>query len=609
MSFDGDNSVTPVKSHFTFDDFSTEEEYGFSEKPMMPRMDADGADGMSSESLSTSESAIRAMEEEQEMLTSSLMSLTSHFAQVQLRLRQIMEAPPEERDQLLKGLEEFAFQGIPELNIPPEVANSDNLLDSAVEEQGTRQRELIDTLKSQLEELEKYAYESGAGILPQSMLVQKQKVIIDELKSKINLNLDETDLPQLSPDDLKKQVDSALGEFVSPLKMKEQLVTQLKTQITDLERFIKFLQTEGFEKKMMAKGKFNTDLKCECKNVHTGCEESKNTVRRTYESSSSSYQARQSPQETLNGKAISLLDKAATMLQFFAMSQFGCTNQRFQMNTLKKTHKGNHWGDLRAQLEVDVQEVLSIVKEASKLLEQERCDKANKKRSNSTSSQDSEKSKHKYLNPELVALSAELTTTVRKRLAISIQKLIEHGLRGINEQTSLVPFIGCFSHVRSDYDQFIDGDGNYREMHAWELILEYYHIKNGEQYNETPARKLSQSFNLDIGPGNAQSTKQSLLSAIGTVLAIHSPYKRSYNAHFKAFISAALNAKKLTQWLHLIFQCKDLVQTFYTEWSYVRNTGFQDAMKSLEILSRYEIPELPVDLAVRQFENITDIFI
>lgn len=31
-------------------------------------------------------------------------------------------------------------------------------------------------------------------------------------------------------------------QLVNPLKMKEQLVTQLKTQIMDLERFINFLQ-------------------------------------------------------------------------------------------------------------------------------------------------------------------------------------------------------------------------------------------------------------------------------------------------------------------------------------------------------------------------------
>lgn len=100
--------------------------------------------------------------------------------------------------------------------------------------------------------------------------------------------------------------------------------------------------------------------------------------------------------------------------------------------------------------------------------------------------------------------------------------------------------MGCFTHPKPGYDEFIDGDRKYREMHVWELIIEYYHIKNGEQYNETPARKLSQSFNLDISPGNNQSTKQSLLSAIGTVIAIHEPYKRSYNAHFKAWLSAAL---------------------------------------------------------------------
>lgn len=94
--------------------------------------------------------------------------------------------------------------------------------------------------------------------------------------------------------------------------------------------------------------------------------------------------------------------------------------------------------------------------------------------------------------------------------------------------------------MKADSDEFSDGNGKYRQMHVWELILEYYHIKKGDQYNETPARMLSQSFDLDIVPANPQSNKQSLLGAIGTVIALHSPYKRSYNAHFKAFISIAL---------------------------------------------------------------------
>jgi hypothetical protein len=47
-----------------------------------------------------------------------------------------------------------------------------------------------------------------------------------------------------------------------------------------------------------------------------------------------------------------------------------------------------------------------------------------------------------------------------------------------------------------------------KRMHAWELILKYYELKNGDRYNSTPARKLSQSFNLDIVGGTAISNKQ-----------------------------------------------------------------------------------------------------
>ena len=36
---------------------------------------------------------LKALEEEQEQLNSSLMALTTHFAQVQFRLRQIVTAP------------------------------------------------------------------------------------------------------------------------------------------------------------------------------------------------------------------------------------------------------------------------------------------------------------------------------------------------------------------------------------------------------------------------------------------------------------------------------------------------------------------------------------
>ena len=65
----------------------------------------------------------------------------------------------------------------------------------------------------------------------------------EQLKARLNLNVDNID--KLTEDELKAQVDSAVGQIVNPLKMKSQLVDQLQTQITDLEMFIEFLQGEA----------------------------------------------------------------------------------------------------------------------------------------------------------------------------------------------------------------------------------------------------------------------------------------------------------------------------------------------------------------------------
>lgn len=178
------------------------------------------------------------------------MALTTHFAQVQFRLHQVREAPEQERDVLLKKLEDFADQGIPNYNEQNTEIGAKNILTN-IDSQKNHQHELIEQLKTQLDDLEKYAYETGEPILPQAVMVEKQRIIIDELKRKMNLNLNELDLPQLSPDELRTHVDVAIGEFVSPLKMKEQLIAQLQTQINDLERFVKFLQVEKGEKKKM----------------------------------------------------------------------------------------------------------------------------------------------------------------------------------------------------------------------------------------------------------------------------------------------------------------------------------------------------------------------
>lgn len=278
----------------------------------------------------------------------------------------------------------------------------------------------------------------------------------------------------------------------------------------------------------------------------------------------------QSSHESLSSKAANVLDKAAALLNIFAVTQFGCGSNSFQKNSLKKTTKGNHWGDLRAQIEVDVQEIISLVTSmqsssnhhSKKIIVHSKQPTATQDSSNSDSddgprydtSDDDDDESRNVLRLELIAM-------VRKKFSVTLQKLIEHGLRDDTQtSTSLVPFIGCFSHPNirkssrgyrkcnsndeSDrygaYAGYNGSDDEDRPMHVWELILEYYYMKNGEKFNSTPARKLSQSFNLDIAGSATVSCKQSLLSAIGTVISIHAPYKRSYNSHFKALVSMGL---------------------------------------------------------------------
>lgn len=148
----------------------------------------------------------------------------------------------------------------------------------------------------------------------------------------------------------------------------------------------------------------------------------------------------------------------------------------------------------------------------------------------------------------IATIGRELTSVVRKNFACTLQQLIQHGLRIPAESAAsslMVPFMRCLhpSAQRATVSAAVSemrflGIG--RPMHAWELVLEYYNLKNGDEYNNTPARKLSQSFQLDIVDAHAVTAKQSLLSAIGMILAMHRPYKRSYNAHFKALICAGL---------------------------------------------------------------------
>ena len=55
---------------------------------------------------------------------------------------------------------------------------------AALVAQRRKHTELINQLKSQLEELEGYAYESGEGEMPSSVLLERQRVVMEQLKAR-----------------------------------------------------------------------------------------------------------------------------------------------------------------------------------------------------------------------------------------------------------------------------------------------------------------------------------------------------------------------------------------------------------------------------------------
>lgn len=530
-------------------------------------------------SFASESDRLRLLEEEQERLNSSLLALTTHFAHVQFRLKQIVDADPEDKENLLKELEEFSFKGVPNIDeyssLP--VGSAEDMTEQEheilLEQQRLKQKELINQLKVQLEDLERFAYETGEAGLPQSVVLEKQRVVIDQLKGKLNLDLEEFD--NLSPDDIRLQVDQALGQLINPAKMKEQLVSQLKMQISDLERFINFLQGEAITPKPL-----QGHCTCNCP-VH-GYKSS--TRKFTREGHSHAARGRTGPKRELeedgevHTKTINIMRRALALLQIFAVTQFGCGSDHFHRNLLKKSTHGRHWGDLRAKLEIAVDSVMSLA-----------CSQEQPVDSDYTS--DSEEA-------PIVQCNEKLTTAVRKELATAVRDMLQHGLILVGQSKSVVPLVGCFS-TRSAAATPL--------MHPWDLIVKYYEVKNGKQYNSTPARKLSQSFNLKIIGGTAITPKQTLLGTIDVIISSHGPLKRSPDSQFKAFICAALNEKKLVTWLRLILRTRSLIEHYFQPWSYVAKTGFEDSFRSLDRLTSINF-DLPTDLAVRQFHNIRDAF-
>ena len=72
-------------------------------------------------------------------------------------------------------------------------------------------------------------------------------------------------------------------------------------------------------------------------------------------------------------------------------------------------------------------------------------------------------------------------------------------------------------------------------------------------------------------------------------------------------IYTGLNKRKLIHWLRLILRNQTILETYYSPWSYVGKTGFDDGFKTLERLNTF-VFDLPVDVAIKQFQNMNEAF-
>uniref|UniRef100_H2ZER1 RUN domain-containing protein n=1 Tax=Ciona savignyi TaxID=51511 RepID=H2ZER1_CIOSA len=479
------------------------------------------------------------LEEEKEQLASSLFSLTTRFAQIQFRLHQITEAPPNEKDLLLKELEEFAHKGCVDQQIVrqnSEIESSDDDTKKSMTQELREKHEIIiNELKAQLNDFESFAFKQQE-VFPQSVQLEKQQALLEQLTRKLNLQVNEEDFAHTSVDVLKSRVDEAVAEIVNPAKIKGKLVDHLQTQIQDLERFVEFLQ-ESEGKSYMGDSHHITLI-----SISLADGKSSGSIPNP---TSKKPQHKQSERR----QALALVRRALTLIQMFSITQFGCGGRSQPEETI-----------------VDTKSLIDHLKQAVNHL----------------------------VRGELYTAVAEILGNGLVHDAIG-----SHGSALISPISCLLP-------------RSMDTKYASQPMHPWELFLEYYELKNGPELARSPSRMLTRSFNLDDLVANGDTSrskiaKHSLLEAIHLVVKDHDPLKRGYDAMLKALICLGLNAGRLSRWIRLISRVPSIISKHYSDASYVARTGMEGVITVLSKLDPITF-DLPVDVAVRPFKNMSDAF-
>lgn len=475
-------------------------------------------------------------------------------------------------------------------------------------EQDSRQHqhiELIKKLRLQLRDLERYAYERGEldGEIPPSIIAERQTVILDTLKDRLSLSISSDEIGKLELDELKSQVDREIHDLINPIVTKEHLLSQLKTQLTDLERYIAHLHRTI--------GK-NSDKKgCLCP-IH-GCSSS----RANHEQNSHN-----SIENCPSGlfRSTSLVDNEAlpktSRLIRSLVTQLICSDIKLQESARKEKENEK----LSENRSTTSSQGITIVKkqpsndEAAWTLH---IDKVILATDSLVNLYTLEPKFQKSLDTPIDGSLVE--SIVRRQLVPALKDLLSYGLvdpNSLPHSTSyasilfnpynILSSLTCFPTLKQPSNQ-PEVNSSVEKNHVWNVIEDYYNSRNEPEFKTSSIKTLSQSF--DLGPSISGpikiTSKQALLIAIDDIIETLSKCKpNGPESHFRAFIYTALNRSKLSTWIRLIFKNKSVIKRFYHNFSFVSQPEKMDKLLStIEVLNQFEF-KLGTDLeSIEQFVN------
>ena len=537
------------------------------------------------------------MESEDETRDNTLIALATHFAKVQFRLKQIVSADGQRKEDLLKELEEFAFQGCPGSMTYDTAAAGEN---GSTEAQRQRRSDLMEKLRDQLRDLEECARSvenegsgedegrSGRG----TDLAQKQHLIIEELRRRFDLQFG--DLESMSTEEVKKEVSKA----VKGIESKKDLVTQLTTQVSDLHRYIAYLRDDQTHRSVAqplrpslrsasplpsARPKHvsfaderEEDDSCSSSSglpqfrpLHTSMVASRASpdpgpllgnmsdsggVQCSVDSSEMAWMGDSTPLYQCKAPddlrlSLLVMRKTLTVMQMLTLWQCGGSFHCLP-RYVADGHRKRYHSALRC-LEVAVDRIAILT----------------------TSLADPGLSKNMA-----VALETDLHEEVSMSLADSLRVLLEHGL--INGGGGAGPGKGCVS-VWGSWGRATVADD--KDCPAWRVFQFYYGVKNGNDYSTKPDQLLSSSFSLPIG--SSSSIKKTLLAAIFRVENTYVNCRNmSKDTKFRALVCEGFNLCHLAEWFRIVATHPTVADELYTSSSFLASTGFRPAIAYLENL-------------------------